>query len=105
MNAAMRRGRKRFGGMLGLLIAVTGLAAPAGAGPMRTPDTRIVSAPSGVLDSASVSISFRATVAKSSFQCRLDGAAWKTCRSPKSYGGLANGPHTFAVRAVAKRAV
>ena len=105
MNAAMRRGRKLFSAALGVLIAITGLAATASAAPLRTPETKIASAPSGIVDSASVSISFRATVSKSSFQCRLDGSAWKACRSPKSYGGLANGPHRFAVRAVLKKAV
>jgi hypothetical protein len=105
MKAAMRRGMKLFGATLGVLIAVTGLASPATAAHTRAPDTKITSAPSGVVTSASAKISFRASIPKASFQCRLDGSAWKACRSPKPYAGLTNGPHTFAVRAVAKKVV
>ncbi|MCM2276520.1 MAG: Ig-like domain-containing protein [Oligoflexia bacterium] len=32
------------------------------------------------------------------FECRLDGAAFASCASPKSYFELANGNHTFEVR-------
>jgi hypothetical protein len=36
----------------------------------------------------------------SSFQCRLDAASYSACSSPKSYSSLAEGSHTFDVRAV-----
>src|SRR4051794_17102520 len=43
---------------------------------------------------------FSSDTAKVSFQCRLDGNVFKPCVSPVSYRGLAEGTHTFEVRAV-----
>jgi hypothetical protein len=34
------------------------------------------------------------------FECSLDGATYVACTSPDSYTGLADGPHTLAVRGV-----
>ncbi len=62
------------------------------------PDTTISSGPSGPINVTSASFAF-ASEAGTSLQCRLDGAAFSACISPKTYSGLANGPHTFEVRA------
>jgi hypothetical protein len=64
------------------------------------PDTAISSGPLSLTKSARASFSFTATMAGSTFQCSLNGAAFAACTSPKKYTGLANGNHTFQVRAI-----
>jgi hypothetical protein len=34
------------------------------------------------------------------FRCRLDGGAWRRCRSHVAFDGLATGAHSFSVRSV-----
>lgn len=62
------------------------------------PDTTITAGPSGTVTATSASFSFSSTEA-GSFACRLDGAPFAACTSPRSYTGLAVGTHTFEVRA------
>jgi DNA-directed RNA polymerase specialized sigma24 family protein len=64
------------------------------------PRTSITSGPKASTGSNSASFTFTSSESGVRFQCRLDGAAWRLCASPKKYTGLANGPHVFAVRAV-----
>lgn len=63
------------------------------------PDTTITSGPSGTVNTSSASFGFSSTETGSTFECALDAAAFSGCASPKSYAGLANGSHTFEVRA------
>ena len=63
------------------------------------PDTTIDSGPSGTVTGTSADFSFSSSEAGSTFQCRLDGGAWGSCTSPKSYTSLAAGDHTFDVSA------
>jgi hypothetical protein len=50
-------------------------------------------------NSVSASFSFTGSVSGSTFSCRLDGASYSVCTSPKSYSSLTVGSHTFEVRA------
>ncbi|NUR75099.1 MAG: hypothetical protein HOQ28_02280, partial [Thermoleophilia bacterium] len=62
------------------------------------PNTTITSAP-GNPSGSSVSFGFTSSEGSSTFQCKLDSAAFADCSSPKSYTGLANASHTFSVQA------
>ena len=63
------------------------------------PSTTIVDGPSGVVPMASANFTFTASEADVTFGCSVDGAAFTPCTSPASVTGLAQGAHTFAVRA------
>jgi hypothetical protein len=63
------------------------------------PDTAIGSGPSGAVHSRSASFAFSSTEPGATFQCSLDGSPFASCASPAQYSGLADGSHTFGVRA------
>jgi subtilisin family serine protease len=47
-------------------------------------------------------VKFKSSESGSTFQCKLDGGAWKSCSSPKTYKNLKKGNHTVRVRAIDK---
>jgi hypothetical protein len=64
------------------------------------PDTVIDSGPSGLMGVSSVTFTFHGSDTNDTFQCSLDGAPWASCTSPQGYTALAEGAHSFQVRAV-----
>ncbi len=65
------------------------------------PQTTIDSGPTGPTNDASPSFGFSSEPG-ASFECRLDSsqeADFQPCSSPQPYSSLADGPHTFEVRA------
>jgi hypothetical protein len=66
-----------------------------------SPETTITSgAKEGeTLTSTNATFAFSSSETGSPFECSLDGAAYSTCTSPKSYTNLSSGSHTFSVRA------
>lgn len=60
--------------------------------------TKIRTGPSGRTSGKRVKFTF-GSKGSTSFMCRLDSGAWKSCDSPKRYR-VAKGKHTFRVRAV-----
>ena len=62
------------------------------------PLTTIEAKPPGDSNSAKASFSFKANE-PATFKCKLDAGAFKACTSPHVVSGLADGSHTFRVRA------
>ena len=63
------------------------------------PETTIDSRPSDLGNDNSPEFAFSSDEEGSSFECLLDGGDWTACASPQPYVGLADGGHTFEVRA------
>ena len=63
------------------------------------PATSITGGPQGLTGSTSATFAFASTEPGSSFECRLDAAAFANCSNPATYSSLAHGAHAFEVRA------
>jgi hypothetical protein len=63
------------------------------------PETQIDSGPSATTTDHSPSFAFSSEPG-ATFECRIDAAPFAACASPKAYGSLPDGAHTFAVRAI-----
>ena len=62
------------------------------------PTTSINQKPVNPSNESSPSFAFTASESGGQFECRLDTGSFAPCVSAKSYTGLADGSHTFAVR-------
>jgi RTX calcium-binding nonapeptide repeat (4 copies) len=63
------------------------------------PDTIIDSGPSGTTHDPTPAFTFHSTEGGSTLECKLDGGAFSACSSPHTLAHLADGSHTFQVRA------
>jgi hypothetical protein len=76
---------------------------PAPAAPVKpkAPSVKITKGPKKSSESTTAKFVFKATpAAGAKFECKLDGAKWAKCNSPKTYKKLKVGKHTFRVRAI-----
>lgn len=64
------------------------------------PDTTITAAPEPLTNDATASFTFAATEAGSTFQCRIDAAAFAACTASFTSAALSDGSHTLEVRAI-----
>jgi hypothetical protein len=65
------------------------------------PQTTLISGPALLsLLSSKATFVFTSSEGGSLFECRLDGAAWEGCTSPRIYAGVRLGNHSFSVRAI-----
>jgi hypothetical protein len=63
------------------------------------PQTQIDSGPSAFTNDPTPTFTFHSSEAGSSLECKVDSAPYAACNSPKTTPHLADGSHTFAVRA------
>jgi hemolysin type calcium-binding protein len=63
------------------------------------PNTIIDSGPGANTHDPTPTLTFHSTEAGSTFQCKVDGHSFVACTSPRTLAHLADGPHTFQVRA------
>ena len=63
------------------------------------PNTKITSGPQGTTHKHKATFRFTSTEPGSTFRCKLDGKKWANCKSPRTYGNLKDGKHTFKVKA------
>jgi glucose/arabinose dehydrogenase len=68
--------------------------------PGKAPQTKLGRHPAGKTSKTTARFSFSASVAGSTFRCKLDGKPKLPCRSPKTYKKLKPGRHTFKVWAI-----
>ncbi|MGC8928466.1 MAG: hypothetical protein ACP5QK_11145 [Myxococcota bacterium] len=66
------------------------------------PDTTILTNPPAITNSKNAGFTFNCSddTIPCTFECSLDGAAFSLCTSPIQYTNLADGNHTFRVRAI-----
>ena len=94
-----------YASVLAIALAAAGFAATADAAPKSSkgrdstpPQTSITAQPPATTTQTSASFTISSNE-PATFECKMDGAAFAACGSPKTYASLAVGTHVFQVRA------
>jgi hypothetical protein len=64
------------------------------------PETTIDSGPTGTTNDPTPTFAFSSSEPGASFECKVDADVYAACSSPKTTASLADGSHTFYVRAI-----
>jgi hypothetical protein len=67
---------------------------------LSAPDTILTKTPLDQTSSKDADFEFVCDAITCVFECQLDSGGWIPCSSPQTYNGLAEGSHTFDVRAI-----
>jgi len=94
-NAGSYAGQFEYSAPVGWQTAIVGLKMPGGGPPSPT----LTATPPELTSQTSASFSFSDTQSGTTFLCQLDGSAFAGCSSPAAYANLAQGVHTFGVKA------
>ncbi len=78
---------------------IGGGSEPASTADTTPPETSFFSQPPDFSTSTTAVFIFSSSESNSTFECQLDGATSTVCVLPKEYSGLAEGSHTFQVKA------
>ena len=85
---------------LAIALVALGAAVQTGAAADQTPTPVVTSGPEAMTNSKSATFAFTDADAVATFECSVDNGTFTACVSPAKYSALADGTHTFAVRAV-----
>ncbi|MEA2498301.1 MAG: hypothetical protein QOH26_706 [Actinomycetota bacterium] len=67
---------------------------------VKPPETSLKEAPKSTTDDRTPTFRFSSNEAGATFECKMDGSPFAACTSPKTYGRLSGGKHSFRVRAI-----
>ncbi|MGZ3746958.1 MAG: fibronectin type III domain-containing protein [Pseudobdellovibrionaceae bacterium] len=72
---------------------------------LQAPMITLTTKPNSLTNVLTSDFAFTSSAPVSGYECRIDGASFASCTSPKTYSNLSDGAHTFDVRATSQSGV